>query len=213
MIYSNSKIINLYKGVDDIVKALKGSELIWHEYELHLVYQHYGSTIDNPIPFTPNTEYLFKMDKPTWLIYYTTSGSRNTVYVSDSFKWQAPSDLDKANFYDKDQEYKVYQIIDDTFVNEEKLIFDGYTNRNNLPISGGKSYRFKLNEKNEIIFKGKYHQNRIVIENDDIWDAPNDFSFAYLNNPCNVKIYEIVSGGGNKPLNINTYSYLSEVAV
>lgn len=108
--FNNKNIKNIYYNGSPINQVLYKNKIVWEKYRLELIYQHYGSTIQNPIPFKPNKKYLFKMEKPTWLIYYTNDGTRRTLYVTDEYKWVAPNDLDRANFYDIDQEYTVYKI-------------------------------------------------------------------------------------------------------
>lgn len=111
IVFNNKNIKNIYYKNSPINQVLYKNKIVWEKYRLELIYQHYGSSIDKPIPFKSNQEYLFKMKKPTWLIYYTNNGeSRHTLYVNNEFKWKAPIGLDRANFYDVDQEYTVYQI-------------------------------------------------------------------------------------------------------
>lgn len=200
IVFNNKNIKDIYYKNNPIKQILYKNKIVWEKYRLELIYQHYGSSIDKPIPFKSNQEYLFKMEKPTWLIYYTNDGARNTLYVTDKTEWTSPNDLERANFYDKDQEYRVYKKIVETekvVEVEEVLIFNGRNNRENLNISGGKKYRFEFDGHTELIYKvNNDAQKRISFSDNLEWNSPHNLSFAYINDIGNLKIYELKNNGG-----------------
>lgn len=104
------RVVRIYKG-KDLIAYYKGKRQVIDYFKKVLIYKETGSTIDNPIPFVPGKKYEFHFQNPTWLIEYTASKGRQTIYVTDGHVYIAPSDFQKANFYDREQTYTVYEIV------------------------------------------------------------------------------------------------------
>lgn len=135
MIYSNGKIVNIYKGDTPIKKVVKGMDLVWQ---------------------------------------------------------------------------KVISL-------PETLVFEGNSYGQSLPLKPSKTYRFEwdtsqYNTKCELGYSAGGSVLNVSIRNNGTFNTPDDCDLVFTFNQFSLKIYEITSGGGSKPLNINAYSYLSEVA-
>lgn len=105
-----TKVVRIYKG-KNLIAYYKGKHQVLDYFKKVLIYKETGSTIDKPIPFAPGKKYEFHFQNPTWLIEYTASKGRQTIYATDGYVYVAPSDFQKANFYDNTQAYTVYEIV------------------------------------------------------------------------------------------------------
>lgn len=114
MIYSNGKIVNIYKGDTPIKKVVKGTDLVWQKViPISEIIVFEGNNYGQSLPLKSLNTYKFvwdtsKYNKPIE-IGYGTKGDIKITKINNNDTFKIPADCDLVFIFNQ-VSLKIYEI-------------------------------------------------------------------------------------------------------